>query len=401
MSKKTKKDRHRKGGKNGRSEAPLATFRVLVKQALSIDASKSVEDLDIQGVRCRIAIRPAHGDLATQRKLGGATLAVEFRKPADYDLIAAARDGFELIEDFLSAITVVSGTTFAPSEIVQVAMLDYDGSGDCHFVQFMPLSVRHWHEQITDDKLTSARKLLAHWDGLDNGHRLRRAARRYRFAAGTMDDVSAFLEAYTGLEAMEKPLAIAMGLMPGAEEKQASCSNCGHQYTYKRTALVGVRALVHRTTDPEKADKEHVADWKLINSLRNDVTHGLVDDSELKDRPLDALIATMHYLHDAICTCSHCPELSSAKYTLARGPAEFVLVGRYSTSEWPALEDWLQILRNPVYEWVSHPAHPDLVPELHFEMKGLENLGVWPGRLRKTFAVASTKDIEPQNFEHG
>jgi hypothetical protein len=322
MSKRIKKD-----GKSGRAETPLANFRVLVKQALSVEISKAVEDLDIQGVRCQIAIRPAHDDLPTQRKLGGATLAVEFRRAADHDLVAAARDGFELIEDFLSAITVVSGTTFAPSEIVQVAKLG-DGNRDCDFVQFLPLSVRHWHEEISDDKLTAARKLLAHWDGLDNGHRLRRAAKRYRFAAGVMDDVSAFLEAHTGLEAMEKPLAIAAGLTPGAEEMQASCPKCGHQYSYKRTALVGVRALVHRTIDPAKADKDHVADWKRMNSLRNEVTHSLADDSELKDRPLDALVATMHYLHDAICTYSHCPELSSAKYTLTRGPVEFVIVGR-------------------------------------------------------------------------
>jgi hypothetical protein len=53
-----------------------------------------------------------------------------------------------------------------------------------------------------------------------------------------------------------------------------------------------------------------------------------------------------------------------------------------------------------VYEWVRHPDYPDLIPELHFEMKGLENLGVWPGRLRKAFAVASMKDIDRQIFEH-
>ncbi|MEY9418411.1 hypothetical protein ABIF69_004853 [Bradyrhizobium japonicum] len=385
--------------KSERAATSLATFRVLVKQALSIDVSKT-EDLDIQGVRCRIVIRPAHNDLATQRKFGGATLAVEFRKAADYDLIAAARDGFELIEDFLSAITVVSGTTFAPSEIIQVAKLRDGGKGDCDFVQFLPLAVRHWHEEITDDKLNSARKLLAHWDGLESGRRLRRAARRYRFAAGTMDDVSAFLEAYTGLEAMEKPLAIAAGLSPGSEDKQAICPKCGHEYSYKRTALVGVRALVHRTIDPAQADEDHLADWKLMNSLRNQVTHSLVDDHQLKDRPLNALIATMHYLHDAICTCSHCPAISSTKYTLARGPVDFVLVGHYVTSEWPVLEEWSQILKNPVYEWVRHPDYTDLIPELHFEVKGLGSVGVWPGRLKKAFAVASMKDIDRQNFEY-
>lgn len=396
MSKKSRKNR-KMGGKTSRR---LATFRVLVKQALSIDVSKRVEDIEIQGVKCRIAIKPAHGDLATQRELGGSTLAVEFEEALDFDLVMAARNGFELIEDFLSAITVVSGTTFAPSEIVQVARLGDGRKNNCDFVQFLPLSVRHWHQEISDDKLRSARKLLAHWDGLENGHRLRRAARRYRFASGTMDDVSAFLEAYTGLEAMEKPLATAAGLPPGSEEVKGSCAECGHGYVRKRTALVGVRAFVHRTVELEKADEHHASDWKLMNNLRNDLTHGLVDENQLKERPINALTAAMHYLHDAICNCSHCTELASAQYKLARGPVEFVLVGRYTVSSWPALEDWSQILERPAFKWVRHTDYRDLIPELHFHFEGHEDLGVWPGRMRKPLAVASMEDIGPQNYEH-
>jgi hypothetical protein len=192
-------------------------------------------------------------------------------------LLVAASKGFELIEDFVSAITVVSGTTFAPCELVQVARLKEGGKHNCEFVQFLPLSNRHWHQELSDENVQSARKLLAHWDDLDNGHRMRRAARRYRSAAGAVDPVSAFQEAYIGLEAMEPPLAAMAGLIPGVEEISGECDNCGHQYVRKRTTLVGVRALVHRNLDLDKADEEHKNDWKMINSLRNELTHGLVD----------------------------------------------------------------------------------------------------------------------------
>src|SRR5579863_965111 len=99
-SKPKKKTRFKKGD----GSKQRVTFRVLAKQALSIDVSKRIEDLTIQGVKCRIAVKPAHLDPAKQRELGGSTLAVEFEADPDVDMFAAARDGFELIEDFLSAI---------------------------------------------------------------------------------------------------------------------------------------------------------------------------------------------------------------------------------------------------------------------------------------------------------
>src|SRR4051812_38579871 len=118
-SKSKKKTRFKKGDESKQH----ATFRVLAKQALSIDVSKRIEDLTIQGVKCRMALKPAQLDPAKQRELGGSTLAIEFEAAQDVDIFAAARDGFELIEDFLSAIAVVSGATFAPCELVQVARL--------------------------------------------------------------------------------------------------------------------------------------------------------------------------------------------------------------------------------------------------------------------------------------
>jgi hypothetical protein len=389
----------KKSNQNPKKHKRLATYRVLATQALSIDVSNNVENLTIQGVTCRIAIKPAHQELAKQREIGGSTLAIEFEARRDVDLLLAARNGFELIEDFVSAIAVVSGTTFAPCEIVQVARLKEDGKRNCEFVQFLPLANRHWHQGISDEKVQSARKLLAHWDGLDNGHRMRRAARRYRSAAGAVDDISAFQEAYIGLEAMEPPLATMAGLTPGSEEISGKCDNCGHQYARKRTTLVGVRALVHRNIDPGKADEEHKKDWKKINSLRNDLTHGLVDENKLKERPSKALIAAMHYLHDAICTCSHSPELLSEMYVLARGILDFIIEGRYTEPSWPALEDWTRILNTSSFKWVRHPDH-NLVPEMSFQFKGLKELGIVPGRLRKPFSVATMDDIEAQNYEH-
>jgi hypothetical protein len=136
------------------SDERVSTFRVLARQPLSLDiGSAGTHELDIQGVSCRISVKPAHSDLAKRKELGGTTLAIEFLSDPDLDLVEAARAGFELIEDFLSAITVVSGTTFGPSELLQVARLDEADGQNCEFMIFMPLPLKHWHEEIWGDKL--------------------------------------------------------------------------------------------------------------------------------------------------------------------------------------------------------------------------------------------------------
>jgi hypothetical protein len=196
-------------------------------------------------------------------------------------LLAAARDGFELIEDFLSAITLVSGTTFGLSTLVQVARLRSVKKSNCEFLLFPKLSENQWPEVISEPMIKSARGLLAHWDGLETGKRLRRAARRYRNAAGTLDDIAAFQEAYVGLEALEPPLASMAGLTPGAEEVKGFCEHCGGQFTRRRTSLVGVRAFVLGDLDANKANEQRRAEWSLINKLRNELLHGLVDRSRI------------------------------------------------------------------------------------------------------------------------
>lgn len=383
------------------SDERASTFRVLARQPLSLDVGKGgIHDLDIQGVSCRIAIKPAHSDLAKRKEFGGTTLAIEFLADPDLDLFEAARAGFELIEDFLSAITVVSGTTFGASELLQVARLDKTDGQNCEFMIFLPLPLKHWHEEISEEKLKSVRGLLAHWDGLDSGHRLRRAARLYRSAAGNVDDIAAFQEAYIGLEVLEKPLAPMAGFEKhGTEQITGSCEKCGHEYVRNRTTLVGVRAFVHGAVDTAKADPGRKADWKLLNKLRNDLPHGLVDEDDLGEKPHRGLIAAMHYLHHGICVASHASNLTSSQYRLARGGIEYVLMGRYRAPEWPSLSDWGQVVDTSQFSWVQHATH-DWVPQMTFNVRSVEDLEVGVGRLMRPRSTASMDDVKPTPIEH-
>lgn len=384
-----------------RADEPVSTFRVLVRQALSLDVSGGgIQELEIQGVDCQIAIGSSQSDMAKRKELGGSMIAIEFQSHPDLDLFDAARAGFELVEDFLSAITVVSGTTFAPSELVQVARFDDADGQNCEFMIFLPLPLKHWHERISDEKLKSVRNLLAHWDGLESGHRLRRAARNYRSAAGTVDDISAFQQAYIGLEVLEKPLATMAGFEKhGTEQTKGKCEKCGHEYIRNRTTLVGVRAFVHGDVDLASADPGRKADWKGMNTLRNDLAHGLVNEDELGDKPLRGLISAMHYLHDAICFCSHARDLTSNRYRLARGGLEYVLVGRYRVAEWPSLADWGQVVDTSTFTWVEHATH-GWVPQMTFNVRSVQDLEVFVGRLRERLSVASMADVEPTPIEH-
>jgi hypothetical protein len=169
--------------------------------------------------------------------------------------------------------------------------------------------------------------------------------------------------------------------------------------TATKTMLVGVRAFVHE--DPEKADEDRKADWTLINRLRNDVMHGLEDEGDLSDRPMRALAAAMHYLHHAICLCSHTPDLNADEYKLARGGAQFVMVGRYTARGWPRLQDWKQVVetKSPMFRWVPHPEY-GLVPELEFRNEGVQDLEVGVGRLEMPLSVATMHNIVRVDIEH-
>lgn len=374
-------------------------YRVLGHQPLSVEMeAQTLDGVSIQNTLCNISIKSVEVESALQLQSGGSILAIEFEGESKQDLIATARQGLSLLEDFLSAIALVNGSTFQATEAVEVVRLGGTDVGECEFLIFKRLPLRHWFKPITQHTMMKVRHLLAHWDGLESGHRLRRAALRYRQAIGNLDDTAAFQEAYIGLESMEPPLAKAAGLQPGTEEIKGSCEKCGHEFTRKKTSLVGVRTFVLNSLDPESAEKDRKADWKLINKLRNDLMHGLADPENLSDRPHNALLATMHHLHASICLASHAEDLVTEQYLLARGGPVYLLLGRYKATTWPPLHEWQTSLETTDFTWVPHEQY-GFVPQMSFKNAGLKDLEMRFTVLGEPFSFATMDSLKSTKIE--
>lgn len=395
-----KKDRRSKDSpQKGRVTRPTATYRVLAYQPLSVNIDpQELGGFSVQGTPCRIAIRAVHDEKSMQLGSGGSTLAIEFQGRSEDDLIAVARRGLALLEDFLSAIAVVAGATFASSELLQIARKGGEKADQCEFLIFKKLPLKHWSEPITREKIATARHLLAHWDGLKVGHRLRRAALQYREAIGNPDDCSAFQEAYIGLETMEPLLANMIGLTPGTEEVKGTCGACGAEFRRKRSTLVGVRAFILNHLDPNSAEAGSKADWKLLNRLRNDLVHGLEDPGKLGDRPHKGLLACMHHLHAAICAASHAGEMITERYRLARGGPIYLLLGTYRAATWPTIEDWDPLIEIEEFAWVPHDQY-QFVPQLSFKNSGLEDLHMGVAVLTEPLSFATMKSLRQTRHE--
>ena len=392
-------DRARKDTGRGAKCGTMSCYRVLANQPLSVDmAPQILKGLSIQETACSISIRSAQEEKSLQLQTGGSLLAIEFEADANGDLVKMARRGLSLLEDFLSAISLVSGSPFQASEPLQVARLGAGNAGECEFLMFKRLPVKHWAPPITEQMVAQAKHLLAHWDGLESGHRLRRAALQYREAIGNLDDTAAFQEAYIGLESTEPPLAKAAGLTPGTEEVKGRCESCGHEFIRKKTTLVGLRAFVLNGLDPDAAEKERKADWKLIHGLRNDLLHGLVDLDQLDDRPHRALLAAMHHLQSAICWMSHAPELITERYRLARGGTMYVIAGDYKATSWPSLDEWGTILDSTEFSWVPHEQY-GFVPQIAFRNNCLKDLRVGLAVLGDPFSFASMNSVRSTRSE--
>ncbi len=291
---------------------------------------------------CLVAVRQVIEDDTVFGRIGGSFIALEFHLEASADLLQAAHHGLELVDDFLSAISLIEGATLRPAEPVLVARLEDDG-GRWLFVQFLRLQTNHWDTPIPLAAMKHARNLLAHWDGLDSGARLRRAARSYRSALGTGDEIAAFQHAYMALEALEKPLAEAAGIPPGVEEVTGSCANCGATYTRNRTTLAGVRAYVHGALHGVTDSAERQKEWKDMNKLRQELFHSLADVNAVRRRAEEILPATLHYVHDAVCCLTPLDE--------SRAPLEV-------TKE----------------TWVSDERFRMRVPDVKFRNPGVPNL---------------------------
>jgi hypothetical protein len=306
--------------------------------------------------------------------------------------LVAARVGFELIEDFLSSIVVVTGLTF-PASTLTLVLRHQDKTGqNCEFLQFLQLPLNHWPRPLDRQAFSAAKQLLAHWDGLETGHRLRRAARQYRDAIGNFDDTAAFQGAYIGLEAMEPPLASIAGLTAGKEEVKGQCDHCKTEFTRYKTMLVGVRAFVLDEVDPKKAQAPRKADWKLMNTLRNELMHGLVDENDIGERANHGLVAALHYLHDAICICSHAKELAHDKYQLARGGIRYAINGRCSLSSLPPLEKFTELIETSSIQWVTH-ATQGFVPQMSIRTRNIADLEVAVMSLTDSLSFATEDSL--------
>jgi len=381
-----------------KAQANVYRYRILGIQPLSVEMdAQTLGPMTLQKITCNISIRSATDDPVLQRQLGGSLLAIEFSS-SEEDMLVATRRGMSLLEDFLSALALVTGSSFQTTEPLQVARIT-ERADECDFYIFKRLPMSHWGEAITKEKIETVKHILAHWDGLEDGHRLRRAALQYREAIGNLDDTAAFQEAYIGLETMEPPLAKAVGLSPGMEEISGSCEACGHSYVRKKTTLVGVRTFVLGTIDAASADDDRAADWRLINRLRNDLMHGLVDPEKLGDRPAAAMIATMAYLHNAICLQSHAAGRVTDKYHLARGGKIYLICGTYKEPTWPNLHQWGMVLEMKDFTWVPHE-QIGFVPQLQFKNNGLKDAEGFVAVLDAPFSTATNESLSFPNVEH-
>ena len=375
------------------------SFRLLAFQALSLSFDfSSPFELFIQNLKCRFAFRPAHSNRATQLTQGGTFVVIEFSTEKVSELFTATRIGLDLIDDFFSALSLVEGATFRDVKPVQIMIVDQIVQGEFVFINFLNLSMNHWHKTISKEDFQHIQSILAHWDGLDNGKRLRRAARQFQKAIGSDDGLLSFQHAYMGLEAIEKPLADTMNISPGVEEIDGCCEKCGEKYTRKRTVLAGVRAYVSGATHPDDFDPERKREWKKINDFRHKIFHSLQDNKQLELKVHEVLPAAMHYLHDAICCLSHSHDLESSTFKLPAEMRPLVFIGKFNSSKLEPLEECQALLKFEAGYWVPHPQH-GFVPRFEMQNPGHDNLSGYFFWLDKPLRSATKENLVPAIFE--
>jgi len=201
-----------------------------------------------------------------------------------------------------------------------------------------------------------------------------------------------------GLEALEKPLADAIGIPHGVEEVSGQCEKCGAPYTRRKTVLAGVRGYVINAPHPETAKPERKQEWREINEFRQKLFHSLLDSHELEQKASRVMPAAMHHLHDAVCCLSHEHSLESNTFKLVRRIRRLVFVGRFRTSELGPLEQWRPLVEAEHGYWVKHPQH-GYVPRFSLQSNGLKDLEGSPFWLNASLGSATKEDLVPANLE--
>ena len=337
-------------------DAPPQRYRILTEQTHSVmfEGATSFQ-LNIGPHACKAFFRPMHTDAETQRTLGGMLVHLEF-ECEEPDLLRAASLGLRLTEDLFAGLAVVTGIPFGQISLVQLT--DVTLPAVTGFVVPITPKHLHWDEPVSSLQVGQVRKLLAHWDGLPKGGRIRRAAALYRRALLEKDDdLSAFQYSYMGLEALEPPLAGQLGLKAGVEESKGKCEKCGAEFVRRKTVLNGVRAYIRGASHAGDAHPEREKEWKAINALRQDQFHSLKDSGDLFAAAHATVPATAHFLHDAICCLSHAHELESPKFRMARGARTIFFIGEAEPGIDDALEECRPIVEIKDITWVPHAEH--------------------------------------------
>ena len=349
--------------KRTRQRNVLRRYRVLAEQTHSVCLERSISfSVTVADYDCAVFLKPAHSDPSEQRTRGGGFVHLEFTSETK-DLVRAALRGMSLIEAVLAGLGVIADVPFGPANLVQI--LDVTTKKETRFLFGITPKYRHCDEPITENQLRSLQRMLAHWDGLENGARIRRAASLYRRALQeARDEVAGFQFSYMGLEALEPVLAEQQGVNAGVEISKGRCKHCGIEYEKRRTTLNGVRAYITR---PEHRDGKEARDreWKVVNELRHDLFHSREDLQALSSRALDALPAVAHFLHDAICCVSHAHDLEAPTYQVPRNGGRLVWVGNSEPGFDDSIEECRPVVESPQVVWIRHPEHQWL-PEVRF-----------------------------------
>ena len=297
-------------------------------------------------------------------------------------------------------MSLVEGATFREVEPIQIINIDQTTvkAQGYTFVHFLNLAMNHWHKPISKEMFLAAQGILAHWDGLESGKRLRRAARLFQKAMGTDDALTAFQHAYMGLEAIEKPLADTMGIPAGVEEVEGHCDKCGEKYVRKRTTLAAVRAYVTGAIHPTGSIPEKKEEWKEINDFRHGIFHSLQDSEKLEPKAPYVLPAVMHHLHDAVCCLSHSHDLESNTFELVRGMARLVFIGAFRAAKLEPIVDCKPLLKVEPGYWVPHPQY-HFVPRFKIESPALDDFGGVFCWLKGSLRNVTSDNLVLTNFE--
>jgi hypothetical protein len=347
---------------------------------------------------CTVFFKPAQLDPSRQRTQGGALVHAEYVSD-ESDMLRAAALGIRLVEDVSAGLAVVTGVPFGGVTFIQ--LLDVTDPDRTPFLFTVTPYHLHSNEPISDPQLSCLQGMLAHWDGLPRGGRLRRAASLYRRALQQQDDLSAFQYNYMGLEALEPLLAEQQGVSAGVEETKGKCQKCGEEFVKRRTVLNGVRTYIRGGTRSEVKypDREH--EWKVINDLRQKQVHSLEDLEDLYSDARSILPAVAHFLHDAICCLSHEHSLESPEFSLVRGARQMIFKGTAEPAIPDSVEECRPIVELQPLKWTAHPEH-GYIPEIRFlhNRPGVSIGGqfFW---LSAPLELASEADLEGADFETG